>query len=356
MTGGILMSKRLIYRLEELGIGHNDLVGKKCANLGEMTKAGLRVPVGFALTVDAYDYFMNTTGAIDEMRQRLAGFSPGRNDVKEFEKLTSSFREIVENKEMPDVIANDVISHYEKICQKVQHLDMPVAIRSAGAVSRPGQYETFLNVRGKDDVLKHIIKVWSSTFNTRSLMWRASEGLPLEYDPIGVAVLQMVKASKAGVMLTINPITADRTKVVINANWGLGESVVSGETNPDYYMVDRISLEILERNIAKKTHQFCAADDSSGAEYVEVPSEKQDMACLNDDEIVQLVRMGIVVEDYFGSPQDIEWVIDEGIQFPDNIFLVQARPEKTFETYKPKPIYDDSESLMRLMVDKLIRG
>jgi len=350
------MSKRLIYGLEDLGVEHNNLVGKKCANLGEMTKAGLRVPLGFALTVDAYDEFMDKTGAKDEMRRSLEHFTPDLKDVKGFEKLTEIFREIVEKKEMPGSIADDVVSHYENVCGKANLPDMPVAARSAGAVSRPGQYETFLNVRGKEDVLKHIIKVWSSTFNTRSLMWRASQGLSLEHDPIGVAVLQMVNASKAGVMLTINPMTADRTKVVINANWGLGESVVSGETNPDYYMVDRISFEILERNIAKKTHQFCAAADGSGADYVEVPSGRQDIACLNDKEILELVRMGVIVEEHFGPPQDIEWAIDNGIQFPDNIFLVQARPEKTFETNKPKPIYGESTSLMSLMVDKLTRG
>lgn len=350
------MSKRLIYDLEELGVEYNNMVGKKCANLGEMTKAGLRVPVGFALTVDAYDEFMKRSGAKSEMGEYLKGFSAGKHDVKAFEKLTRTFREIVDNKTMPEMLAKDIILRYENMCRKTGVPNLPVATRSAGAVSRPGQYETFLNVRGKDDVLGHIIKVWSSTFNTRSLMWRAGEGLPLEYDPIGVAVLQMVNASKAGVMLTLNPMTADRTKVVINANWGLGESVVSGETNPDYYMVDKISLEILERKISKKTHQFCPAADGSGAEYVEVPEQKQAVACLQDYELIELTKMGTMVEDHFGSPQDIEWVIDDNLQFPENIFVVQARPEKTFETFKAKPRYDGSTSLMQMMVDKLVRG
>jgi pyruvate,water dikinase len=344
---------KFLYGLEEIGVEHNDLVGKKCSNLGEMTKAGLRVPLGFALSVDAYDEFLHSTGALAEMKEHVKAFKAELQDVKKFENLTLDLRNILETKSMPEALKHDVIAHYRRLCDKAGQCDLPVATRSAGAKSRPGQYETFLNVGGQDEVLTHIIKVWGSTLNTRSLMWRCREGLPLEYDPIGVAVLQMVNASKAGVLLTLNPMTGDRTKFAIEANWGLGESVVSGETNPDFYLIDRITLEIIDVKVSKKTHQFVPAEKGRGARYVTVPPEKQDIPCLNDDELRELVRGGERIENHFGVPQDIEWVIDDRLPFPENIFFVQTRPEKTLEKHKQESISSGDKSFMELLVAKL---
>lgn len=347
---------KFVYNLGEIGVEHNDMVGKKCANLGEMTKAGFRVPFGFALCVDAYDEFLNSTGALVEMKEHLKGFKAELNDVKEFEKLTASLRKIVESKRMPELLKDEITVHYADLCEKTRQTDLSVATRSAGTASRPGQYETFLNVRGVDDVMTHIIKVWGSTFNTRSLIWRAREGFPLEHDPIGVAVLQMVSASKAGVLLTLNPMNGDRTKFTVEANWGLGESVVSGETTPDFYMIDRITLEIIDIKVSKKTHQFAPGEKGQGARYVEVPPEKQNIQCLNENELRELVRGGDLVEKHFGAPQDIEWVIDDSLPFPDNVFFVQARPEKTFEKHKQKSVSTGGKSFMEMMVGKLISG
>ncbi|OFV83131.1 MAG: hypothetical protein A2W26_11680 [Acidobacteria bacterium RBG_16_64_8] len=148
-----------------------------------------------------------------------------------------------------------------------------------------------------------MVKVWSSTFNTRSLVARARKGLPLESDPIGVAVLKMVNAEAAGVMFTAEPTTADATKMIIEGSRGLGEIVVSGAVIPDNWTVDAKEFAIVDRGVA------------AGGED----------ACLSDEEVVELARVGKLIEAHFGKPQDIEWAIDR--KAPSSVFILQARPE-----------------------------
>ena len=203
------MAEKWLYWLDELGKEQNDMVGKKCANLGEMTKIGLPVPHGFALSLDAYNLFMELTGATDEMRlvhKELPGVA---DTIAGINELSRALRRIVESKPMPPEMEATILLHYEELCDRCCALDVAVSTRSAGAVSHPGQYETHLNVKGDTDLLENIKKVWSSTFNPTSLSFRKQKGLPLESDPIGVAVLKMVNARSAGIIFTADPNTGD---------------------------------------------------------------------------------------------------------------------------------------------------
>ncbi len=231
-----------IYGLEELNKDHGDLVGKKCANLGELIKGGFRVPSGFALSLDAYDAFLRDTGLIDDIRRFFSSFSADPTNPKEIPKFTEAatyIQAMVESTRMPADMAAAVTERYRELCGKVGVEDVAVAVRSAGPASHPGQYDSFLNVQGEEDVLRNVVKVWSSTFNARSLAARARKGLALDRDPIGVCVLQMVNARAAGVMFTAEPTTADTSKLILEGSWGLGEQVVSGSVTPDTWMVDR---------------------------------------------------------------------------------------------------------------------
>ena len=179
------MSNNWLLWFEELGQEFNDQVGKKCANLGEMTKMGLRVPPGFALSLEAYKDFMSLTGADGEIKEYLDNVDHGFENIQHFNEASVALRKIVESKEMPQDMRELVLSHYQALCQRCKVEEMAVSTRSAGAASHPGQYETHLNVRGDLDVIEKIIKVWSSTFNPRSLSARKRAGAPLEFDPIG---------------------------------------------------------------------------------------------------------------------------------------------------------------------------
>ena len=325
-----------IYRLDEVTKDHNDLVGKKCAHLGEMTRAGFRVPHGFALSLEAYDKFLNATGALEEINGYLSLFSADPHDPAALPKWTeasNAIRAIVESKPMPPEMEDVILVYYDEMCRKAGLSDCPVATRSAGPASHPGQYESFLHVKGSSEVMQHIIKVWSSTFNQRSLVARARSRYRLEYDPIGVAVLQMVNAKTAGVMFTLNQANGDRSKIVIEGNWGLGESVVSGSVTPDVWVVDKVVLEISKQTISPKGIEYIV-DQSGKVIIADIPPVRQNVPCLTGEEVIELAKGGKEIERHYGVPQDIEWAVDKEKPFPENIFFVQTRPETVWSTQK----------------------
>src|SRR3989304_7340623 len=218
------MSNQWIF--DELGQEHKEIVGMKSANLGEMRRAGIRVPPGFALSLEGYEKFMKETGAAEEIRRYLSTFTADPNkhdDLAKYHEASEVIRSIVESKGMPRDLETAIEQYYVDLCQKTSIPNVLVATRSSGLASHPGQYETYLYVNGISELVKNIIKVWSSTFNQRSLIARARMGLPLEFDPIGVCVLKMVNAKAAGVMFTLNPVNGDLAKIAVGGNWGLGE-------------------------------------------------------------------------------------------------------------------------------------
>jgi len=327
------MPTKWISWFEEISQDWNDVVGKKCANLGEMTRQGLRVPQGFALSLEAYKNFMSLTGADEEIKEYLdkAGFSFDK--IQHFNEASANLREIVESKVLPAEIKDRILSYYEELCDRCKVEDAAVATRSAGAASHPGQYETHLNVRGKSDLIEKIVKVWASTFNPRSLSSRHRLGLPLESDPIGVAVLKMVNARAAGVLFTADPNTGDRSRMIIEANWGLGESVVGGEAMPDVFILDKESLAVIEKKLGSKGKYIVFKE--IGVIEEETPSEKKAAFCLTDEEAIEIGRLGKSLEAHFNVPQDTEWAIDDDLAFPESVILLQTRPEVIAKKKKP---------------------
>lgn len=319
------MAERWLFWLDEVGQQHNDLVGKKCANLGEMRMRGLPAPPGFALTVEAYNKFLAETGAIRELRRYLSEFNAPVEDVAQYEEASKAMRRIVESKQMPSDMEDNIASHYHSLCKRCGVVDVAVATRSAGVVSHPGQYETYLNVKGKTDLMEKIIRVWSSTFNSRSLIARARQGFPLDSDAIGVAVLKMVNARCAGISFTADPNTGDGSRITIEANWGLGESVVGGRVAPDSWILAKENLEVVAKRLGQKRTQVAFRE--SGVEEEEIPSEKASVFCLSDEEARRIAELAKILESLFGGPQDLEWAIDSDLPFPESVFLLQARPE-----------------------------
>ena len=187
------MPEKWVFWFSDLGQKDSRLVGKKCANLGEMLKMGLRVPPGFALSLEAYRDFMSGTGALDEIKKYLAKSRP--KNLKQFRRSSADIRRIVESKTIPDKIAKAIVSHYRELSRRCHNNDeVAVSVRSAGPASHPGQYESYLNVVGEPALLDKVRQVWASTFNPRSLVFRNRKKLPLESDPIGIAVQKMVDA------------------------------------------------------------------------------------------------------------------------------------------------------------------
>ncbi len=336
------MAEKWIYWFDELRTTDNDMVGKKCANLGEMVHLGMRVPPGFAISVDGYEQFMETTGAGAEVRKYLEQNQDDLvNKVDKQIEASRFIRGVIESRPMPPDMIQELWSHYDRLCEQTICEDVPVAARSSGAVSMPGQMETYLNVCGKKNLADKVVRVWGSAFTTRAIAFRLEQGMALDKAPIGVAVLKMIEARCAGVTLTVLPTTGDLSKIVVEGNWGLGESVVSGEITPDSFVIDKQSGEIVS-TIGDKTKMVVYKD--TGTCIINVPEDQQTCACLVKEEIEEIVRIAKMVEAHFDTPQDMEWVIAPDPPFPDNIYWVQTRPAK-FSRKKE----DTAEYLAELM-------
>lgn len=204
-------SEKLIFWFEEIGKEHNDILGKKCANLGIMTQMGMPVPSGFAISIDAYKKFIKETGAAEE----ITGYVSSLGEVKElgqFEEVSRTVSTTIENGKIPKSIEEEINSYYQALCGQVGTVNVPVSVRSSGPVSRPGMFDTYLNVRGEEEVLDKIKRVWSSAFSARAIAYRVSKGIPVDGDMLGVAVQKLVDAccSGIGLPLTLLPATYQR--------------------------------------------------------------------------------------------------------------------------------------------------
>lgn len=313
-----------LYWLDELGQQDAPVVGKKCANLGEMTRCGMPVPPGFAISIQAYERFMEETGVSRQIETYLQRFPQGLRSYREYNEASAFIRQLVEAAEMPLDMRDAIASHYDELCRRCGVENLPVAVRSSGPVSRPGQFETYLNIRGADQVVKNVIKCWASTFTTQAIAHRAQKGLPIASDPIGVAVLKVVRARAAGVGFSIDPVTGDGSKVVLESTWGFGESIVQGLVEPDRFIVDKASLAVVGKRIGLKTVQVVL--EEQGTTKAEVPAPQQSEPSVTEEEIKQLALLAKALEDHYGVPQDMEWAIESDLPFPKNIFLVQTRP------------------------------
>jgi pyruvate,water dikinase len=333
-----MSSDKLIFRFEELGQEHNNLVGKKCANLGEMTRMGLPVPPGFAISIATYSKFAEETGATEEIYRyvRSIGELKGQN-IAIFDKLSQNIQGIIEGKELPEDIKKMVGSYYEELCNKVGIPNVAVSVRSSGTESRPGMFETYLNIIGIEDVLEKMKLVWASAYTSRAIAFRVNKDIPVIGDELGVAASKMVNARSSGICFTVNPVTGDTSKIIIDANWGLGEGVVSGTESVDRFMVDKEALAILDIYIGKKAKQVVTK--KKGVDWYDVPLEKQSIPCLSNDEILAVAKLAILLEERLGEPQDIEWAIDSDFTPPNNIFLLQTRPAKVAAS-KPESVTD----------------
>jgi len=326
---------KFILWFEEGGKELANIIGKKCANLCEMTRLGLRVPPGFAISIEAYKKFVNETGVWEKMRKYVETLGKiEEKGIAIFEEMSQVLRGMIEEAEMPPDLEGEICSYYEALCERVGIPELPVSVRSAGVESRPGMFETYLNVKGAKEVIEKVKKVWASAYTARAIAFRVNKGLPILGDELGVAVVKMVNAKAAGVCFTVEPITGDRSKILIEANWGLGEGVVSGGEAVDRFIVDKNSLEIIEKVPGKKTK--CVIMAEKGAEWREVPLEKQTILCLTDEEVREITRLGLLLEDHFGTPQDVEWSVDLDFTFPHNVFLLQTRPAKVVEKKSPE--------------------
>jgi pyruvate,water dikinase len=342
-----------VLNFEEVDRGSLSRVGGKNASLGEMIKAGIRVPPGFAVTTDAYLSFITASGIQEEMNHALTDLNP--DETRALLDASERVRKLVDEAPMPDEARSAIQDHYVRLCQKIGVDPLPVAVRSSATAedlptaSFAGQQETYLWVQGVEEIIRSVQRCWSSLFTPRAISYRIKNRFPHDKVLISVGIQKMVNSKAAGVLFTLNPTDGDPSKVVIEGNWGLGETVVSGSVNPDKFVVDKIVMEISERTVSTKQIE-CVYDVSRGEVVeAEVAADMQCRCCLEDQEIKELVATAKFIEKHYGCPMDIEWAIDRDFPFPENIFIVQARPETVWSRKKTESVLGKKSGLELLM-------
>src|SRR2546428_7558049 len=350
----MVSSDAIVVWLEQVRKDDIHIVGGKCANLGELTAKGVTVPPGFAVTADAFRRFLEET-KIGEVIQKTLTSSNGPRDPKQYEEASEEIRKIIESAPMPSDIANEVRSAYRDLERKTSNPQVKVAARSSATgedlpdASFAGQQDSYLNVKGEDQLLHYVQKCWSSLYTPRAIFYREEKGFPNEKVLISVGVQKMVDSKCSGVVFTLDPVNGDPSKIVIEATWGLGEALVAGHVNPDRYIVDKGTLQLVHKEIVPKTVEHVPNRETGLTMKRDVSSDRRNVACLSDEEAVELAKLALNIEEHYGMPQDIEFALEQ-TKDGNAVYIVQARPE-TFWSKMKAPVDESSRQMVgRIMV------
>ena len=353
--------RELVLWFEDVRNVDVSIVGGKNASLGEMINSGLPVPPGFAITAFSYERYIKEKKIAEQIYKIIRETVTNPNDPKQYDVASKKIRELIEKTPMPMDIEDAIRSAYSDLNKRLELKNTFVAVRSSATAedlpdaSFAGQQETYLNVKGADDLIDKVRKCWSSLFTPRAIFYRNEKGFPHEKVFISVGVQKMVNSGCAGVMFTINPVTGNRDEIVIEGNYGLGETVVSGVVNPDDFVIDKATTTIKERRISRKTVEYVRDPKTGKTVHLEVPAEKQTITCIEDRELLTLAELAKRIEKHYGKPMDIEWAIDQDLSYPQNMFIVQARPETVFGTKEMEaPKMEDTKAQEQLKV--VVRG
>ena len=324
------------------------LVGGKGANLGEMFRAGIPVPGGFIVTVDAYFKFLEAAKLVDKIPQYLENLDV--NDSKELQEVSKLIKSKISNSSVPADMIDEIKRAYRKLGGGLVAVRSSATAEDLPEASFAGQQSTFLNVQGEDEVTAAIQACWASLFEPRAIFYRHEHGFDHLKVGIAVPVQTMVQSEVSGVLFTVEPLTSDRTKILVEAIYGLGEAIVSGEVTPDQYILDKEELSIIHKKIAKQEWQLVRNSKVSPGELevnvrLTVPVSKQAVQKLADKDILALAKLGKTIEDLYQSAQDVEWAKQDR-----RLFIVQARPVTTLKEE------EDVETLPEIKVEPVLTG
>jgi pyruvate,water dikinase len=292
-------------------------VGGKGANLGELSKAGFPVPDGFCITTWAYQSFIKTSLEMEQLLTACAKIDS--NNLQELKNIGQRIRDHIENLHIPKALQKEIVDAWDSIGRSYHY-----AVRSSATAedlptaSFAGQQDTYLNVVGENNLLDAVRRCWASLFTDRAIAYRTKNGFDHHSVFLSVVVQRMVNPNISGIMFTADPVNGNRLVTSIDASFGLGEALVSGQVTADLYKVK--NNEMISKKISNKKVMIVSLEDG-GTEQREIPEEKQNMQVLTDKEIKELAVLGKQIEKHFGIPQDIEFCIEDG-----KIFVVQSRP------------------------------
>lgn len=341
---------------DELRRADVGLVGGKSSSLGELTSSvDVPIPYGYATTANAYRYFMEKTGQNKKIHKMLQELQDVEDSV-ELHEVCTKIRESICSATMPEDLAEQIGKAYEELAEKVGEKNPFVAVRSSATAedlpdaSFAGQQDTYLNVTGRDMVIRKVKECYASTFTDRAVYYRAKKNFDHENVALSAAVQMMADAKAAGVMFTVNLATGADDSIMIEGSWGLGEYIVQGTVTPDNFVVDKDSLTITSRRINEKSIELIRKEGGD-VEERKVEPERAKAQVISDEQIAQLADYAKRIEKHYGCYMDMEWAVDH----KDRLWILQARPE-TVWSKKNKEKKSEEETVMTTDHNVLVKG
>lgn len=329
-------STEIIGWFADIGLNDRSHVGGKGGSLGELHRGGIAVPPGFVVKTDGFTRFIQALEQEATLRTRIESLPV--EDLGGATSLCAAVRGRIETSALPPDVSDAIATAYAELF--AGRATGPVAVRSsattedAADASFAGLQDTYLWVTNLADLLKKVRSCWASLYSVESVTYRRRRGLPEIGVAMAVVVQEMVNARAAGVMFTRSPMTGDRSVITIEGAWGLGSAVVGGEVTPDRWVIGKVTGEISVREIADKQLQHLPAA-GGGIRAVAVAPDLRQAACLSDEELQGLRKIGRQVERQYGHPQDIEWAVEHDTHA---LLLLQSRPETVWSTKDAAPV------------------
>jgi pyruvate,water dikinase len=320
-------NQKFVYFFKEIDKNDIPIVGGKGANLGEMTQAGIPVPPGFVITSQAYFHFIKVNNLMDRIKEFLA--HTNKNQPESYTEASGKVKRLILDAHIPKEISQQVIKAYVRLGGLFSNPF--VAVRSSATAedlpdaSFAGQQATYLNIKGEANLMKAVHQCWASLFEPRAIFYREEKGFDHFKVGLAIPVQKMVQSVASGVMFTVDPVTGDKSKIIVDAVYGLGEMIVQGAVTPDHFLIDRDNFKVLQKFISKQTVQMIKKNGVT-KKYT-VPTDKQNKQKISDAEAIKVAKLGAQLHKHYFFPQDCEFAIDN----KRKVYIVQTRPITTLK-------------------------
>lgn len=328
----------MIYLKSFSELSKNDaaIAGGKGASLGEMTKAGIPVPPGFVISASTFDYFLEFAGIdadIDAIINKV-----NHQEIHTVEQASREIQAIILNSSISKEIELEISTEFKKLRTKYVAVRSSATAEDSSSAAWAGQLDSFLNTN-EENLLENVKKCWASLFTPRAIFYRFEKELHNQKISVAVVIQKMVESEVSGIAFSVHPVTEDYNQIIIEAGFGLGEAIVSGQITPDSYVIAKDSLKILDKNIYTQERGIYRSKDNKSNDWVNIQNKKGSLQCLSDEQILELSKLIIEIENHYGFPCDIEWAMKSG-----EFYIVQSRPITTLknrsisDNYKDNPV------------------
>ena len=315
----------LIRSFSKLNKNNVSIAGGKGASLGELTHAGIAVPQGFVVLSNAFEQFLEENELIAEIDSIL--HSVDTEKMHTVENASEEIHSLILNAKIPKEIEKEILKEFKKLNAKFVAVRSSATAEDSATAAWAGQLETFLNTTQKN-LLENVKKCWASLFSPRAIFYRKEKNLHNQKISVAVVVQKMIQSETSGIAFSVHPVTQDRNQLIIEAGYGLGEAIVSGQITPDSYIVEKNNFKIIENKINEQAKKL--ERTSKGNEWIDIPKTIEEKQKLSGKEIIELSKLIIRIENHYGFPVDIEWAKEKG-----KFYILQSRPITTL-TLKEK--------------------